>query len=455
MSLLGSGNYLNNKRRYEQVDEDGQDDYPPKKQVNYSSENQEEEEESSVDDINLNVMPSTYFRDYSNISFDITEEVYNSPPQSSFNYHFPEPLYEKKNFDCEFFGSTFESVLVEQFPIDEAIKMRPEHKINLVLDIDSTMIYSKELASLNAILENYNDSHKIEINVENFNFKMVFNLRGYLNEFLQRMKKICNFYICTLSKEPYAMEILKIIQDKTGIEIPKENIIAVPEGKDSKTIKKKSLEPCSELIKNDNKIIIDDTVSVWKDDDLKCLLPSKRYCSFNDADSFPYSYNLETNDGTRVQESSQIYYEADELRIIPLHYENDNSPTFQLEYLANFIEKVFKLSINRNVGICYAAKIIRKRVFEGITVDLTYYEDYQHLTLLSSMVCYLGGNLAKEKNNATHFVISPNNVTLFRRPKKVEGKLIHFFAVNSKWLFDCYFNLARMDETHSEYKVVL
>ena len=411
-----------------------------------------ESEDDSVVDINQKIMPENTFRDYSDISFDIPPEILNSPP-IKFEYHFPAPLFVKKNYDHEFSGSSFENVLVEQFPIEEAIKLNPERKINLVLDIDSTLIYSKDLSQIDEKHSKYisDDSHHIAITVEGHDYEMIFNVRGYLKEFLLRMKKICNFYICTLSKEPYAKEIIKIIQNKTGITIPEQNIIAVTEGIDNRN-KKKSLSLFSKLENDENKLIIDDSVAVWRESDLNYLLPSKRYCSFNDPDINMYFYQIETKEGLRAQDSPTIISEND---VVPVYYESDKTTNYQLKYLANFIERVFKLSMSRNCSIAYAAKTIRKRVFDGLVIDLTYYGEYGNVSLLSELVIYLGGKITRDSPDVTHFIISQSNVKQFRRPKKIEGKLIQFFSVNSKWLFDCYFNLKRMDEGLFEYKVVL
>ena len=412
----------------------------------------DESDDDSVVDINKKIMPEIPFRDYSDISFDIPPEVLN-PPYIKFEYHVPEPLFVKKNYDHEFSGSSFENVLVEQLPVEEAIRLSPERKINLVLDIDSTLIYSKDFNQIEVHHNKYisDDSHHIAITVEGHDYEMIFNLRGYLKEFLQRMKKICNFYICTLSKEPYAKEIIKIIQDKTGITIPAQNIIAVTEGIDNRN-KKKSLSLFSNLEKNENKLIIDDSVAVWQESDLNYLLPSKRYCSFNDPDINMYFYQIETKEGLRALDSPAIISEND---VVPVYYESDKTTNYQLEHLANFIEKVFKLSISRNCSIAYAAKTIRKRVFDGLVIDLTYYGEYGNVGLLSELVIYLGGKITRDNPEVTHFIISQSNVKQFRRPKKIEGKLIQFFCVNAKWLFDCYFNLKRMNEGLFEYKVVL
>ena len=129
-------------------------------------------------------------------------------------------------------------------------------------------------------------------------------------------------------------------------------------------------------------------------------------------------------------------------------------PPIYIEFCVTNASEKQKLH-SRNCSIAYAAKTIRKRVFDGLVIDLTYYGEYGNVSLLSELVIYLGGKITRDSPDVTHFIISQSNVKQFRRPKKIEGKLIQFFSVNSKWLFDCYFNLKRMDEGLFEYKVVL
>lgn len=101
-------------------------------------------------------------------------------------------------------------------------------KINLVLDIDSTLLFAN---SAEKILNYYNNDkeeiYSTSLTMDTKVYNLQYKLRKYLIDFLKRMSKFCNIFINTHGQEFYAIEVLRVISEKSGIEIKADQIRAL------------------------------------------------------------------------------------------------------------------------------------------------------------------------------------------------------------------------------------
>ena len=246
----------------------------------------DENENEEIEDINKNIFPTIHFLEYTaeHLNITVTDSV---KYLNNKEFVLPNTEIIKENFNYNFISPKFEQICLDSVSLDELIKLFPYKKINIVLDIDQTLIYSKDLPRFNDSTKHLitDDSHQIQVNVSNRNYDLVFNLREYLKEFLFRLKKISKFYICTLSHENYARKIIQILKNHTNIEIPEENVVAVGAATNNAAFTK-SLSLFKNLSNPKNTIIVDDSAIVWKNDDLQNLILSKKFYAFNDLEFY-------------------------------------------------------------------------------------------------------------------------------------------------------------------------
>lgn len=394
-----------------------------------------------VEDINKNIFPTFSFIDYSK------ENLKNFPKQKKTeNTLFQKPKFVYENYGYSYVSQKYEKFFLDKVSIENFTLLFPGKKINVVLDIDQTLIYSKDIPKLNEINKKYvtKNSHQIQVNVENKNFDLVFNLRSYLKEFLFSLKKFCNFYICTLSHENYARQILEIIKDHTGIFIPEENVVAVGAKTNNEPFTK-ALNLFQSLKDPNNTIIVDDSAMVWKDQDLQNIILSKKFYSFNDNDHFNFQYLGEKN--ARID---CIVYDEDDTSK-PIHYEGEATKKKQLRYITEFIEKSFKLSLIRNEEVLDSMNSLKRRILGGTKINFMFFGFLREINFLKEIIKYLGGETTVTKNEATHFIISKENLKSFEKPTGNHK----YYCVNKRWLFHCYFFLRRMNENSHEYQVIV
>ena len=410
-------------------------------------------------DINNIKIPSTPFIPYSNFNFNFNSQ--NSPQNNKDNSKqkqtlYPYPLITTENLIYSYISPKFDSLCLDEISLNSLMKIFPKKRLNVVLDIDQTLIYSKDLVKFNDVTRNLitDDTHKIKVNVQSKDYDFALNLRNHLKSFLQSISKFSTVYICTLSHENYAKQIIDILRKISNIEIKDDNIIAVGANSNYETFPK-SISLFKNITNSKNTVILDDTASVWVDSDLPNLILSKKYFSFKDIDIIPFQYLGANN--TRIERD--CYFE-DEQNTVPIYVENEFSSKMQLKYIASFIEKAFKLSIIRNEEMLDSMRKLKKRILMKCNINLNYFTYTKELNFVKDLIKYLGGNDNIEKSTTTHFIVSSkfkrlaqqtNGIMYNNNGKESANKSVYY--VNLKWLFHCYFYLEKMDELSDEYKM--
>lgn len=142
------------------------------------------------------------------------------------------PIVYNKKEPLIFDLSSNANIKLKALPLESFLKKQDFHgkKINLILDIDSTLIHAinKEEDNVKNAVDPTDNSEiyviTISLNEKNYNLKL--KIRKYVIEFLQICNKFCNLYIYTHGVEPYAKEVVKILNSKANVNIPETNIIA-------------------------------------------------------------------------------------------------------------------------------------------------------------------------------------------------------------------------------------
>lgn len=277
-----------------------------------------------------------------------------------------------KNKKDVFFNQSYLLFYLNSYPL-ESISRRldnKEFKINIVLDIDSTIIFaetiSRDILANTTEASNYMPTNDKVFNssfekeeiffikpvINNAVFTLKFKIRKYVIEFIQRVSRFANLYIHTHGQEPYAKEVIKIINTLSGVGIKEENICAAKTNiPTQKTLKDFSDE------KNflSNSLILDDNVKAWMNEYHDNIVQSMKYQAFFTNAAFneqqvrtleqgkmTFTYLLSYN---RPQDCSDFYFKFIDDNNVPFSLEYDFSKKFQIQSIIELIENVYKLVV--------------------------------------------------------------------------------------------------------------
>jgi len=378
------------------------------------------------------------------------------------------------------------------------IKNIEQEKINLILDLDNTIIFSfldnqklnREKVN-NKINEFKNDNNRnekiynidITINMmgKTIDFFTFFKFRNGTEEFFKKLKPFCNFYVYSNGAKEYVYTIVQQIEKTYDIEIIKFLY------RNEFNYNKKNFNDFE--IDYSKSIIIDDRIDVWQHYFLPkhCqfpsifLLPSKKYYdnrllekSFliqkNQLKGFHIIVNRENDWRIPVSYILDDNYFLNK-DSIPLNLENENDKKFQLIYLSKVIKKIVSL---RNFWVYYIEKesnlkssvlinLIRHTVFSNKIFDTSYlFENNlqnKQKNIIKSIIESLGGEVYDSddiysNNNITHYLIGLNlNDSDKKKLKNIKKFNNSLFFVNAKYIFDCYYFLTELNENDEEYKI--
>ena len=128
---------------------------------------------------------------------------------------------------------------VDNFIYDEIIEIIEENnqRINIILDLDSTLVFASAEGYTNQIKECNNEKIKYSINnsnnenlsysiqnsdknifdvsipLEGHTVRLRIQIRKFVVEMLLNLNSFCDFYIYTLGRTPYANEVIKILKE--------------------------------------------------------------------------------------------------------------------------------------------------------------------------------------------------------------------------------------------------
>ena len=300
-------------------------------------------------------------------------------------------------------------------------KIKPEKKINLVLNLFNTLVYE----------DIYDEKSKIKENQFTFSFEdkqFIISLRKNIKYFFKELGKFCNFYIYSNINENVGNTIINKLKEKFSISFycyyDLENL-----EKNLKYLK---------LNKN-NTLIIDDMVNVWKSDN-KITLPSKKFINENKKEekiliTLNYTDKNQMKNLKQYFENSLVYFIEDE------NCENEG----QLFYLVKAIQIIYIMINNLNLKSSYAFSLLRSFIFYGYTFNLKFCSEELE-NCLENMIESLGGNILNE-NKASFALVGENNLkNQYRKIIELKKKNNHIFIVKEQYVIDSYYFIMKMNE---------
>ena len=324
-----------------------------------------------------------------------------------------------------------------------------ENKINLILDLDNTLIYSVPYLNLPKDTfipdKTFRKALKIE-DLETIRFSnsevYIYRFRDGLNLFFQNTKNFCNYYIYTTAIKTYAEQVIEKIKSKFKIEI--KGIMA-----NNKIEKKDIIKSLNKInLNSKNTIIIDDSPKLWPEN-LSNLLLSKKFCDFKIMNLLNKNYFNDLGNYTILKENINgkinlnSYVKQFNINknknFFPYNVEsNDFSERKQLNYLFIFIQKIHYLYFHFNISVPLAIKILKMNIFYNkYFVISKYFVNYDELI---EMIIYCGGTIINCHSLSNLIFVEKEN-------KKIEGKII----VSEEYIYDCYFMLHYFNENEEYY----
>ena len=365
----------------------------------------------------------------------------------------------------------------------ETILMKGK-KLEIIFDLDHTLIFSfintydKEAAK--SFLEKYPEKnvHMLSFSYQKKCIYSSYIIRKGIKEFINYTKEFCNFHVRTLAKCPYAKKIIKNLEKNFNVKF--DRII----GRDSR---KKYKDPLSKFIRefkcdyinNNNTIIFDDSVGVWKDD-LVNVIPSKKF--------FDKEYGVNLLDDNKGVDSNFNYVLSSHGKFYYHSFAKDNSswrnqnlkksltgPFFQYKeqhgklffdvyhgeyldcdkkqfiYLENVVKAIYFMVNRDKVPIYDAIKLIRLNALYGKYFYLKFI-DYNEKNILSDIIKVCGGEIIETDDSINckmkniYLVCSMNNYEKERRNIRNERKINpNYILVNEKFILDSYYFMTGLE----------
>ena len=323
-------------------------------------------------------------------------------------------------------------------------------KINLVLDIDETLVFSKlekEFKKGEEINDVFEDSPKNDIyyiKIDSINKTCIFSVqvRKNMAYFFKELSPYCNFYINTMGSYLYVCQIINILHKNYGLRLSsvnENNIIY------TSPTEKKSLP--NEITKTDNFLILDDNICAWDISYIPSIIPIQKFRGMfdknNEFKNIFYQYYLFTNKIYCYDEIKRPF--LDKYSKIPYCVEITKDDNSQLYSICDIIKKSYLLSKLIDIPIRHSLHFIQNTILKEC---LIYYDGYDK-DYIFEIINLLGGTITKNMNDATHAILNRNISNEIKNETECNNK----YSLDVKWIFDCFFNYKKCNEYSSEYKL--
>ena len=341
-------------------------------------------------------------------SFTVSKEYYNKI----------EKIIDKLTIKCNIYYDNYndkkdkEELFTNK--INDIINRKNKNKINIILDIDQTLVFSQLLTS-------YEDINYInDLNIDKTDSHFI--------TFL-----IDNRTVLILLNQKY-----NLILNDDGLN----NVFITPPN-EQKTLP-------NEITKDGNFIILDDNIYAWDKSYLNNIIPVKKFFGFYNyykkeniyANDSLYIYYLFTNKIYCFNENNKGHYDKNNR----LQYcsEASWSEINQLNNISDIIIKIYILSELFKIPICFSFYNIINNILNECYI---FYEGEDE-EFFNELINLLGGNYTKDFNKATHILVNENKPI----EKKKFDNNIKYNYINIKWLFDSFFYFIKCDEKN--YKLI-
>ena len=318
-------------------------------------------------------------------------------------------------------------------------------KLNIILDVDQTLIYSKEVNEKEILVYSSNkssDSHFIEFFFNNKKYFYFIQVRKGIKNFITKLSPYCNFFINSMANPLYIKEVLNLLNQKYNLSLNNNGLSNVFITHQNS---KKTLPP--EITKNGNFLILDDNICAWDESYFSNIISVRKfYGSYNSINSTEFNYDAVyqyfffTNKIYCFNElKRQLYNNENKL---PFCSEASWSEMNQFDYITDLIIKSYLLNkiINIKISFCYFS------ILQNILKECKMYYDGDDKPFFQELIMLLGGNYVVDIKEATHILAKDINNKLLN-----EHKDKNYNCINIEWLFDCYFCVLKCDE--EKYKI--
>ena len=332
--------------------------------------------------------------------------------------------------------------------INNIINEDNKSKINIILDIDQTLVYSQSLTDINDLnyINNLNfdksDSHYIMFTLDNKQYLYYIQVRPGLKEFISKLSPYCNFFINSMANQNYVKAVLILLNQKYNLNLNDngENNVFITPANMPKTLP-------YEITKDGNFLILDDNIYAWDKSYLNNIIPVQKFYGFFNFDikernyqkDTVYQYYLFSNKIYCINNFSKGYYDINNR--LPFCCETTWSGINQLNYISDFIIRIYILKeiFKFQISLSFL------HVINNTLNDCFIFYEGEDEDFIKELIILLGGNYIKDINKSTHTLINTNKLN---KNIKIDDK---YNYINIKWLFDSFFSFIKCEE--KVYKV--
>lgn len=334
--------------------------------------------------------------------------------------------------------------------INNIINQTNKSKINIILDIDQTLVYSQSVKSIEEInfINNLNidktDIHFIMFKMENMQYLYYVQVRPGLKEFISKLSPYCNFYINSMANPYYVRTVLLLLNQKYNLILNNDgsNNVFITPANEPKTLP-------YELTKGGNFLILDDNIYAWDKSYLNNIIPVQKFCGFfnyengNNKNEAVYQYYFFNNKIYCINDFEEGLY--DNNNKLPFCCEASWSEINQLNNITDIIIKIYLLSDMFKFQISFSFY----NIINNILKDCFIFYEGEKENFFMELVILLGGNYIKNINKATHILINNN---IYKCKKFDVNNKNTTNCINIKWLFDSFFSFSKCDEKNYKLK---
>lgn len=347
--------------------------------------------------------------------------------------------------------------------IQNAPMEQSNYRMNIVLDLDNTLLFSQLV--FNNVEINEEDVYTycmIDRRSSEFNGKFVY--RPGLKEFFEATKGFADYYVYSLGIENYVKCLVEELEKKFKIHIKK--MIWRNDALGN--------YKCLEYLGIDVKktIIIDDQNGPWRMpygtnsnfNHSHRILNSYRYLNafylnhnisrFTLQDFGPLCYTNLTNSLFTLESQTCVCrpLPTDNMNI-PFYIEHEFSPKHQFDYFGNVFKKIYKCAVIGRFQPLLSLALTRYCTLINCVFCLGFcLNNYKEIR---DMIISCGGEISTNMSepNITHFVVDKSGYGVFKSEdrKKNNAILNTKFVVNPKFVFDSFYLVTKVNEKDPEY----
>ena len=381
---------------------------------------------------------------------------------------------EQKNWINDFIGE-IGKIDIKDIKIEKD-KQGKEQKLDIVFDLDNTIIFSFLSSEDNIFIQSKKDIFpKKEVRMISFNFNdiviyTILILRKGFKEFIQYVEPLCTFHISTLGCENYGNEVKNILNEYTGIDFIRYK---------GRVYSNESTKTLDDLyLSKERTIIFDDNVNVWKNKNNEYVINTKFFydeeCAMinleenlsensnkSERDIFKKTYKFFYNHMNpknwkkqEIKECTDVpFYQFKQIKDFNYNRcytaEYLTSEKYQFIYMKNVIKEIYYLKFVYGIEIPLAIKLIRIGTLANMKFNLNYLYYFEKI-ILTDMINSCGGIIYngknRDKNEKVYLIVSKRNGLKYKKEGilKEINENNFYVLLNEKFILDSYYFMTNL-----------